>query len=281
MALTGPYHFRLSESGIAVVESHHSATFAMDAQRHAFHEVFLLLHGCVDVALFCDDRARVDRTMRTGDCLIVPAGVRHRFDDRKASTLIVVAFSDQALSNMAGRRPLWDQLRARIGTEFPVMTAGGATQLGDGWRDLVAIGQSEVARLELEIAFSRFLLDLDAVSQRPRELDARERVRDLQLKLKQRVHEPWSLDRAAQTTFLSRRRFSQLWREQTGATFVAGLQRMRVEASMELMTRHDLSVVAAAYSSGFNDLANFYRVFRRCVGCTPGQWKQRALASQR
>ena len=41
-----------------------------------------------------------------------------------------------------------------------------------------------------------------------------------------------------------------------------------------------LLVVAAAYSSGFNDLANFYRVFRRCIGCTPGQWKQRALASE-
>ncbi|MFO8043882.1 MAG: AraC family transcriptional regulator [Alkalispirochaeta sp.] len=129
-----------------------------------------------------------------------------------------------------------------------------------------------VTRIELEMAFSQFLLELHGVSLRPRHLEAVERVRKLEREIGDRAHEPWSLDRAAAATNLSRRRFSELWRQCTGHSFVTSLQAERVARAQSLMKEQALSVVAAAYAVGFNDVANFYRVFRRTTGYAPGAW---------
>ncbi|MFR3482813.1 MAG: helix-turn-helix domain-containing protein [Clostridia bacterium] len=37
-----------------------------------------------------------------------------------------------------------------------------------------------------------------------------------------------------------------------------------------------LSITEVMYSSGFNDLANFSKQFRRCFGCSPREYRKRA-----
>lgn len=249
----------------------------METQRHRFHEVFLLLHGTVRVSLI--DDSVTERVLHPGDYLVVPAGVSHRLLDDRASTLILVAFSHEAVTANVGRRTLWDAVRSRLDGEYPVLTP--STGIADGaWRTLLAIVHERpnrsttdpTYRIELETAFDRFLLGLYRMSHATRQLDARERVRAFRRTLGERVHEQWSLDRAALETHMSRRRFSQLWREETGETFVSSLQGYRVLRTQTLIREEGLSVIAAALAAGFNDIANFYRVFRRCVGCSPGAW---------
>lgn len=246
----------------------------MEPQDHAFHEVFLLLRGRITVFLYPEGAALppVERYMQPGDYLVVPAGVAHAIRDRRASTLVLVAFAKGVPAAVPGRLAVWEELQRPHPVPFPVYSAAPIHLQDNAWRDLIAMDHPTADRLALETAFSRFLLQLRNLSRRPRHPDARERIAVLTRRLPEVVHEEWTLDRAASEVHLSRRRFSDLWRETTGESFTVSVQLARVAAAQRLMRDGDHSIVGAAFAAGFNDLANFYRVFRRCVGATPGEW---------
>ncbi|MCG8479695.1 MAG: AraC family transcriptional regulator, partial [Spirochaetales bacterium] len=265
--------------------------FRMELQTHAFHEVFLVLRGRVVVQTHGirngEDYRRVNGLMHPldpGDYLVVPAGTAHIIEDVRASTLVLVAFSDAALDACPGRRAIWTSLAPNGDATRPVIRSAPMHLRDAPWRELIALSRPAVPglrsvhsggderRLEIETAFSRFLIELHRLQQRPRVPDARERVRAFSAALPELVHEGWSLDRAAAAVHLSRRRFSELWRLVVGESFVASLQRLRIATAQKLMRDHDHSIVGAAFAAGFDDLANFYRIFRKHVGTAPGQW---------
>lgn len=55
------------------------------------------------------------------------------------------------------------------------------------------------------------------------------------------------------------------------------LNRVRIEKCCELLSVKDLAITDAAYRTGFNDLANFNRLFKRFTGMTPSSFRS-ALA---
>lgn len=278
MRANSPQTLNLPASGIGAVESRHGDSFEMQVQTHAFHEVFLLVNGIARVHI--SDGDPLERVMRPGTSLAVPAGVPHRIVDDRASTLIVVAFSDAALDNGAGRRAAWDAITDGAPPSYRVLSPRAGLS-GDAWRGLLSMTTAAadpsshanpLYRIELENAFNRFLIDLARAPAHHQPMSAHERVMAFQEDLAARCYEDWSLDRAAAETHLSRRRFSQVWRDVSGDTFISGLQELRVKRTQHLILREKLSILAAAYAAGFNDVANFYRVFRRCVGTSPGAW---------
>jgi AraC-like DNA-binding protein/mannose-6-phosphate isomerase-like protein (cupin superfamily) len=284
----------LPPSGILALESRHDADFRMDIQYHSFHEVFLLLRGTVVVRL---NRPAIDtlgttgtpeakseeRHLQPGDYLVVPAGLGHFIKDTRASTLVLIACTDHALDTVPGRREVWQQIVGTTGLPAPIRSA--PLHLRDpSWRELIALSRpaphdcSASGRLELESAFSRFLLELKRLARRPRFPDARERVHALARMLPGHAHEAWTLDRAAGEVHLSRRRFSELWRSATGETFITSLQRHRINTAQQLMLDEELSIAGAAFAAGFDDITHFYRVFRKQTGAPPGAWLSAAAS---
>lgn len=72
---------------------------------------------------------------------------------------------------------------------------------------------------------------------------------------------------------LSERRFTQLFKEETGESFSKYLNWRRVQYACERLceTGH---ILYACHESGFNDPAYFYRVFKKLKGLTPGEFLQ-------
>jgi transcriptional regulator GlxA family with amidase domain len=143
------------------------------------------------------------------------------------------------------------------------------------WRDLLAFerrGATPDNRLEQETMLNRLLCELAGGLEEPRSERPSERVRAFLEELPRRVHEPWSLDRAAAGVGISRRRFSELFRDAAGDSFVTTVQKLRVKSVQDLLATEAHSIVGAAYACGFEDLAHFYRVFRRHTGVAPGAW---------
>jgi AraC-like DNA-binding protein len=209
----------------------------------------------------------------SGSIVVVPAGHRHSFRDERATNLVVVAFADAVLDNCPGRRELWKRILADF-AGCPGSSCGPALD-HRAWRELLAIeerGDPALRRLSQETMLNQLLQDVRRSVAGPGDLPAEARVRRLADELPRHIHEEWSLNRAAEQTRLSRRRFSELFREISGTTFVNRLQALRVEAVQELLRAGTHSIVGAAYTCGFENVAHFYRVFRRHTGSAPGAW---------
>lgn len=277
MPATHPVTITLPESGIRAAESLHAASFRMVPQEHEFHELFMVLRGKTTVEL----GASRSCTAGPGSIVVVPSATTHRFMDERATNLVVVAISDEALDNCPGRRELWNRIVAAH-ARCPGRACATVREHRP-WRNLLALeqrGEITDRRLLQETMLNRLLCDVAAGLEEPRRAGAAERVQELLEGLPARIHEPWDLDRAAATTDLSRRRFSDLFRAAAGESFIATLQRLRIEAVQSLLAEGAHSIVGAAYTCGFEDLAHFYRVFRRHAGMPPGAWVQSREGTQ-
>jgi transcriptional regulator GlxA family with amidase domain len=83
--------------------------------------------------------------------------------------------------------------------------------------------------------------------------------------------EPLTVSDLARAAGMSRFHFSRLFQDETGDPPYRYLQRVRVRRGAELLRAGRHSVTEAALAVGFHDFGRFARVFRREIGCLPGE----------
>lgn len=92
------------------------------------------------------------------------------------------------------------------------------------------------------------------------------------------LHDHWdeNVDLAAlvRHTRASKYHLCRLFRRETGVTIIGYLQRLRIREAMRLLQESSHKVITIASETGFGDLANFNRTFRRITGMTPTQFRQ-------
>jgi AraC family L-rhamnose operon regulatory protein RhaS len=91
--------------------------------------------------------------------------------------------------------------------------------------------------------------------------------------LDQHFFEATNLDDAAARLGISRRRFTQLFRQVTGSSWLAHIRRLRIAHARRLLVQTTRTVLSIAFECGFEDLSTFYRAFKREVGSSPNQWR--------
>jgi AraC-like DNA-binding protein len=79
---------------------------------------------------------------------------------------------------------------------------------------------------------------------------------------------------------LSPAAFSRFFRHATGRGFTETLNDIRLGHACELLRETGQTVAEACYASGFENLANFNRQFRRRHGLSPTEWRMRIDQSQ-
>ncbi|VBB09072.1 Hypothetical protein LUCI_4358 [Lucifera butyrica] len=68
--------------------------------------------------------------------------------------------------------------------------------------------------------------------------------------------------------------FSRIFKEVTGDNFHHYLNERRIKTAEKLLTTHDISIIDAAHTAGFNSIATFNRTFKKIKGCTPMEYKR-------
>lgn len=83
-----------------------------------------------------------------------------------------------------------------------------------------------------------------------------------------------TLEDMARKVFLSPSYFSRVFKKETGITFSAYLNRMRIEHSKELLRHQNIRLTDIALMVGFEDQSYFTKVFKKLTGTTPLHYRE-------
>lgn len=82
-----------------------------------------------------------------------------------------------------------------------------------------------------------------------------------------------TLSEAAELVNMSNVSFNRFMKKRTGKTFVDYVNDVRIGYAAMWLIEKDISVSEVAFNCGFNNIANFNRVFKKLKNCTPSQYK--------
>ena len=82
-----------------------------------------------------------------------------------------------------------------------------------------------------------------------------------------------SLTGAAQVLNMNSNYVSQLFKKETGITFVHYITQKRLEDAKELLSTTKKPLTDIALEVGFNDTFHFIKTFKKVIGMTPGQYR--------
>ncbi len=253
-----PIEVRLPPGGIAVVESHHAPGFEPTRLRHDFAKLILVIGGRGTL------EAEGRRWEMSADILLhVPAGIAHRIADVPNAPVALYAVCFR--SESAPLRIQWWKLGSRARTFRADV------------REMLF--EQQLRRVGWELALRSRLGDLlvrcARFDERRAKSVAAAGVEDYLARLATQFYRQESLDDAAAACGLSRRRFTALFRQLTGQSWRERVQALRLQHARMLLTETTKPVISVAFESGFDDVSNFHRTFKRATGSSPAQYREK------
>lgn len=99
-------------------------------------------------------------------------------------------------------------------------------------------------------------------------------VRQVQDRIRALYMQPLRIEQIAEDMNLDRRYLSRVFKQKTGQTIQEYLISVRIEESMRLL-EEGRTVEESAYLCGYEDPFNFSKMFKKRVGMSPRQWKNK------
>lgn len=268
-----PITVKFPASGVFVLESHHMRGFRMEPARHGYVK---LIQPFAGAGWLVRGGARVP--LGPGDVVLVPAGERHHLDDDGARPLslyalclapeIVTAGKDARLKSFRHfPTPGWSaEFRGLIRHLLHEQTLGreGAELMVTGLA-LQALGHV------VRAASGRSPARSEGVTGQP----ALARVTAYAAELARTFYHRQSVDAAASALGLSRRHFTQLFRNATGESWLEAMQRHRLAHARRLLRETNRSATSIGFECGFEDITTFYRAFKAAEDTSPLAWREK------
>ncbi len=95
------------------------------------------------------------------------------------------------------------------------------------------------------------------------------------------IHERYAqeitLQMVADHVHVSKNYFSVLFKKQTNQNFIDYLIQLRIEKAKSLLPNKSLKIYEVAERAGFNDVKYFSKLFKKVVGSTPAEYRERLV----
>jgi AraC-like DNA-binding protein/mannose-6-phosphate isomerase-like protein (cupin superfamily) len=261
-----PAEVNFPEFGIYALESHHGEAFRMEVIQHDFAKFLFVIDGRGELEV--GDHS-YDLSSETP--VYIPAGISHRIIDRLGKPLSLYAVCIEMESMPVSIRQRMEALpltmvRARYHT----------LHWHERFRQLLyeqMMQRTDRSIIILEIVLW-MLLQISRYKPADAEVESSvDRIRSYTQDMAHDFYREQSLAEAAAKTGMGERRFSQLFREINGCSWLNHLRELRIEHACLLLKETDHSPTAIAYECGFSDLSNFYRAFKKKTNQAPLEYR--------
>ena len=198
--------------------------------------------------------------------ILVPVFVKGRY----AGMLLAGPF---ALHSLDG-----DRLAKLVGRLDKLGLGDRAAQLETTWRFTPRLSSAKCHAAEILLRmFGKYLGEYARQQLVSRRTRASALLQKIEAFLAECQHDSVSLKEVAACVNLSPCHFCAVFKKQTGLTFSQYRLRQRLEKARGLLADRSRRVSDVAFEAGFGSIPHFNRAFRRWFGCSPSQYRVRAL----
>ena len=226
---------------------------------HAHVQVVLPISGALEIEV-----AGKGAQLNAGLSAFIAPGEKHTQAGLSENCSLVLdvdraGFSDRVLDDLGTRRFFLMPPAVRHLVEFTALQPVDA-----------------VTDAAMSTALAKLLVNgLEGLRQTP------DRLRALWEAVQRDPAADWDVTRLARHLAVSRTKLYRELAEEDGATPGRFIAKARVEAAQRAIETGTKSLADVAISSGFSDQAALTRAMRREAGCTPGEWRRRAIGTIR
>lgn len=284
MLRTTPRPVLLEDGAIHVFESRHAPGFEMEMGAWDFDKICFVRQGRCNLV-----KAGEATSLRADQVLLVPTGLRHRFEDDPAdpATLVVICFRPETLLPLPDQHVGYLRLRNALLDAPPLDSAQSHRK--DEIRSCLQrmVFEQTTARAGHATATWGLLLQLlvmlartadEAATRNSLAPEAKAFARSLDF-LDENFTEPIRIANLAAMAGVSYRHYTTLFRAEKGVTVNAYVTGLRVDFAKKRLVETG-NIAFAALDAGFADLSHFYRVFKAATGVTPGGYMQAQVKSE-
>ena len=101
-----------------------------------------------------------------------------------------------------------------------------------------------------------------------------ERLNKITAYILENYAQPISLEEIAKEAYLSPSAFCRFFKKRTRKSFVEYLNEFRIGMACKMLTENKNPISDICFKTGFNNLANFNRQFKRVMGVTPTGYRK-------
>ncbi len=272
--------------GICIGESHHQSGFVMEPMCNHYTKIYFILDGVADC--FADSSCV---QLEPEHLFVIPSGTNHYLRDKENSplSLYILAIEHTSLEELATFRQQIDTLERLARTHLRPLTHHdyAAYEIPRMMRKILYeqrvqadghVPAIQAALLNLVVALNRIYQNIPVTKQSEPENPTVARIRKVADYISTNFYEAISVDNMAKMACLSVRQFTNQFKAVHGVTFMQYLHYQRVRFAQKLLAETDQQIVSICFECGFNDLAHFYRVFKKIANLSPRKYRLNSRA---
>lgn len=139
----------------------------------------------------------------------------------------------------------------------------------------------ELISLLQDLATSRNQRLLSSYTPNNKSFENSEKIQIIYEHVQENYQNRISLDEISRLVNMSPVSFNRFIKKRTGKTFIEYINDTRIGFAARWLIEKDLSIAEIAFKCGFNNIANFNRVFKKSKSCTPSKYREEFSGIQR
>lgn len=270
----------INEEDLFVVLNHPHAKFDYDTHFHSDYEINLVLY-CEGKRIVGDNIS----TFKDIDLAMIGPNIPHRWVTNKDYTdahVVTIQFHKEALEYEIINKNIFRTIKTLLensiyGIEFDYDTK---ISVKDKVLNLHNIQGVESALEFLSILHilstspkQHFLLEGDSKSHLAIRESKSRRIHKVMTYVETHFHENISLATVANRIGMSESAFSHFFKKRTNRSFIDFLNDIRIGHASKLLYETSNTVAEVSFLSGFNNISNFNRIFKKKKGQTPSEYR--------
>lgn len=132
----------------------------------------------------------------------------------------------------------------------------------------------ELTSILYDLAISRNQRLLSTLTSELEDFENSDKIKKVYDYIQENYERKVTLSEMAELVNMSEISFNRFLKKRTGKTFIEFINDTRVGYAARWLIEKDLGIAEIAYKSGFNNIANFNRVFKKAKNTTPSQYRK-------